>query len=326
MNLLPVLKSRWLIYPCLLVLLYPLAKVAAYSLMEMNGFNLDKPLIPKEQILSGGPPRDGIPSIDEPNFIEAKEANLQARDKVLGVSFNGQTKAYPIRILNYHELVNDTFKQHPVTVSFCPLCGTGIVFDGKVKTGKTRTFGVSGLLYNSDLLMYDRETDSLWSQIEGRAVTGPEKGTQLERIPVEHTIWADWHNRHPNTLVLSEETGHWRNYQRTPYPGYEHSDRTYFPVNHKDSRYPPKTQVIGLEVKGQYKAYPFTELKKLSQTYVIDHVNGQKVKVIFNADANSARIEDMSGQVLPSLTAFWFAWIAFHPDSEVFNHSMKQEN
>ncbi|WP_386719834.1 DUF3179 domain-containing protein [Litoribrevibacter euphylliae] len=293
-------------------------------MMEMNGFKIESPLIPADEIMHGGPPRDGIPAIDDPEFITRSESNLNATDKVLGVTLNNQAKAYPINILNYHELVNDELDGHPITVSFCPLCGTGIVFNAS-SPQKRMTFGVSGLLYNSDLLMYDRETESLWSQIEGRAISGPLKGTILERLPVEHTFWQDWQQRHPNTLVLSEDTGYWRNYQNTPYPNYDKTKRTYFPVNHTDRRYHPKSLVIGIEMNGHYKAYPFAELQKATNP-LHDNFQGKALRVHYNPETQSARIEDSKGQTIVTLTAFWFAWIAFHPDSEVYQNLSKNKS
>jgi len=149
--------------------------LVASSPVERNGFIISEPLIPINEIYGGGPPRDGIPSLDYPKFISASGAEfLSPDDKLLGIDFNGVQKAFPIGILDYHELVNDTFNGQPVTVSYCPLCGTGMVFNPMVK-GDQLEFGVSGLLYNNDLLMYDRNTNSLWSQMEGRAISGPLK-------------------------------------------------------------------------------------------------------------------------------------------------------
>ena len=143
------IKSRWFIYPVLVVLIYPLAQSSVYSMVRMNGFVIDKPLIPANEIYQGGPPRDGIPSIDEPYFIKADQAKfLKANDRVLGLNFNGVSKAYSIRILNYHELVNDEFNFHPVIVSFCPLCGTGMAFDASKTTDGKR------LIYRQLLALY----------------------------------------------------------------------------------------------------------------------------------------------------------------------------
>ncbi len=311
--------NRWFIYPFLIVLIYPLAETPVYSMMRMNGFVIDKPLIPAEEIHQGGPPRDGIPSIDNPSFIKADNVTfLKPDDRVLGITFKGISKAYAIRIMNYHELVNDDFDGHPVLVSFCPLCGTGMAFD-TLKDGEARVFGVSGLLYNSDLLMYDRQTDSLWSQIEGKAIAGPEKGEKLHRLPVEHTTWSDWQERYPNSLVLSDKTGFGRNYQRSPYPSYNESENIYFPVSHTDKRYHPKEVVLGVEIDGKVKAYPFVELAK-GNGVLKDVFEGQAFIIKYNAEARSARVVSESGAIMPSLTAFWFAWVAFHPDTLVYSH------
>jgi len=311
------IKSRWFIYPVLVILIYPIAQNEVFSMVRMNGFVIDEPLIPADEIFQGGPPRDGIPSIDEPSFIKAQQAKfLKAEDRVLGLNFKGVSKAYSIRILNYHELVNDKFNQHPVIVSFCPLCGTGMAFDA-LKAGKTLEFGVSGLLYNSDLLMYDRQSNSLWSQIEGKAISGSAKGTLLERLAVEHTTWKDWKARHPKTLVLSNETGFWRDYTHSPYPSYSKKEALYFPVAHTDKRYHPKEVIVGVEFDGKVKAYPFTELSK-GVGVLEDVFAGRKLRVEYNAAARSAKVKNEKGELIPSLTAFWFAWIAFHPETDVY--------
>ena len=180
---------------------------------SLNGFDLSNASLPVSQILSGGPPRDGIPAIDRPRFIAARQAAfLGDDDRVLGVYHKGIARAYPIRILNWHEIVNDQFAGEAVVVSFCPLCGTGTAFS--TLHGKAKTFGVSGLLYNSDLLLYDRETESLWSQIAATAISGPLRGEGLTLLPVAHTTWADWRKRYPDTTVLSTDTGYSRDYQR----------------------------------------------------------------------------------------------------------------
>ena len=311
------LTSRWFIYPMLMIFTYPLAETAVYSMLRMNGFVIESPLIPAEEIYQGGPPRDGIPSIDDPKFITPEKAQfLKTGDRVLGVVFNGVSKAYAIRILNYHELVNDEFNQHPVVVSFCPLCGTGMAFDA-LKGEEALEFGVSGLLYNSDLLMYDRQSNSLWSQVEGKAVSGPAKGHLLERLVVEHTSWNDWSARHPNTLVLSNETGYWRDYENSPYPTYNNSEAIYFPVSSVDKRYHPKEVIVGVELNGKVKAYPFVELAK-GTGILKDVFEGQKLTIEYNSAARSASVKNEKGELIPSLMAFWFAWIAFHPATDVY--------
>jgi len=162
----------------------------------------------------------------------------------------------PIRsaILNWHEVVNDRFGDRAVVVTFCPLCGTGMAFDAQVGA-RSLGFGVSGLLYNSDVLLYDRATLSLWSQIMQTAVSGPLKGTRLQSLPLAHTSWADWRRRYPATQVLSTETGFERDYARDPYAGYGQVPRLIFDVQHRDDRFPLKEWVLGVRVADVHKAY-----------------------------------------------------------------------
>jgi len=283
----------------------------------LNGFTITDPLVPARLIQRGGPPRDGIPSIDAPKFVSANDAHqLSDNDRVLGLYVNDIAKAYPIGILNYHEIVNDHFATKPIVVTFCPLCGTGIAFSAVVDE-RSRSFGVSGLLYNSDVLMYDRETDSLWSQILGKAINGPSKGQALDPLPVLHTTWADWQRRHPDTVVLSEPTSFARNYNADPYLGYADTSRVWFPVANKDDRYPAKSVVIGAVIDGQPYAWPFDELPRERQM-LTDHVAGIDVKVEYDHATGAARISNTQDEEIPSFTVFWFAWVAFHPNSVIW--------
>jgi hypothetical protein len=168
--------------------------------LERNGFDLSDSLVQVAEIHGGGPARDGIPALDHPAFIAADQALfLTPNDRVLGLSRHGVAKAYPIAILNWHEVVNDQFGAEPLVVTFCPLCGTGMAFLATVD-GRALKFGVSGLLYNSDVLLYDRQTESLWSQIMTTAISGPLKGQRLTMTPVAHTTWADWRQRYPDIV------------------------------------------------------------------------------------------------------------------------------
>ena len=279
-----------------------------------NGFDLTDALVPASKILSGGPPRDGIPAIDTPRFVSAGAASfLKGSDRVLGIRRHGVTRAYPVAILNWHEIVNDVLAGEPVVVSYCPLCGTGIAYLARAR-GKDLTFGVSGLLYNSDMLLYDRKTRSLWSQIMRQAVSGPMKGEKLEAIPLEHTRWSEWRRRYPDTRVLSTNTGFHRDYTRSPYMGYEKSRKIWFPVQAQDDRYHPKEPVLGVEVDGQFKAYPFVELGK-SGGDVHDTLAGREIVVSYDRRNHAATAAFVNGGQLPAVTAFWFAWYAFHPDT-----------
>lgn len=307
--------SAW--SPYFLVLWMVLAPFDSFATSK-NGFVLDDALIPPNQILSGGPGRDGIPSLDHPAFIFARNASyLSQGDRVLGVEVNGVARAYPIRILNYHEIVNDIVGGEAIVISYCPLCGSGMAFNSEIDN-KSLEFGVSGLLYNSDVLLYDRQTGSLWSQIMKTAVTGAFSGTRLTAIPITHTTWQDWYARHPQTDVLSPETGYRRNYRADPYPGYSRSGKLYFPVQEESRLFPRKAMVMGLEIDGEFKAYPFEELEKGSARFT-DVFHGKHLEVQYDHENETARILAENGEELPTLMAFWFAWYAFHPDGEIYS-------
>ncbi len=289
-----------------------------------NGFDVTGALVPLDEILQGGPPKDGIPSIDRPVFIPASRASwLRPTDTVLALERGGVAKAYPIRIMNWHEVVNDRFGDEAIAVTFCPLCGSGMAFKSAVG-GRTLSFGVSGLLYNSDVLLYDRETQSLWSQIAAKAFTGSMKGTQLEAVPLAHTTWADWRARHPNSLVLSTETGYVRDYGRDPYAGYAESERTFFPVKMRGEGFHPKERVLGVTVGTVHKAYPFVELAKRAGTgkgatlNFDDVVGGRPLKIRYSPQHQSAEAFGADGKPIAATTLFWFAWYAFHPSTEVY--------
>ncbi|MBA2565444.1 MAG: DUF3179 domain-containing protein [Gemmatimonadetes bacterium] len=278
----------------------------------MNGFDLRGALVPVGEIVGGGPPRDGIPALSSSRFEPARAADwLGEDDRILALQANGVAKAYPIRILNWHELVNDEVGGQPVLISFCPLCGTGMAFDPLVR-GRRLTFGVSGLLYNSDLLMYDRETESLWTQIGRRAVTGPLRGSQARQIPLLHTTWGSWRKEHPRGLVLSRETGHSRDYDIDPYGGYARDQRLMFPVSSTDDRLKLKAVVLGITSDTAAKAYPFDALARVPSP-IRDRVGEQELLVYFDRDSRTAFATNLAGESIPSTVAYWFAWSAFHP-------------
>lgn len=281
-------------------------------------FDLTTHNVPLSQIVDGGPGKDGIPAILNPRFVSTSEATfLLDADRVLGLKLGREAKAYPIKILSWHEIVNDTIDRKPVVVTYCPLCGTGIAFDANAQAGR-HTFGVSGLLYQSDLLMYDHQTESLWSQIGMHAVAGPLTGERLTPIFVEHTTWAEWRAAHPATLVLSTKTGSFRSYERDPYLGYADRPDLMFDTTHFDSRYHPKEWVVGVEINGTAKGYPFKELAKAASP-IHDQIGGQRITLRFDTRTRSASVTDADGKPLPSIMAFWFAWYAFHPKTEIFN-------
>lgn len=298
----------------LMILCVPLSLSAATK----NGFDLTNSLIPADQILQGGPPRDGIPSIDKPKFVSAASANfMKPKDRVIGITIQGESRAYPINILNWHEIVNDTIKGQPVSVTYCPLCGTGIVYEGKVN-GRSLKLGVSGLLYNSDVLLYDRETETLWSQILSKGINGPLSGQKLTMISSSQTSWEKWLKQQPNTKVLSTDTGFGRDYTRSPYGNYDQSTATYFPVTAESRQYHPKERVMGITINGKHKAYPFAELAKLGTTTLQDTFQGQQLRIEIDVPNRDGKIIGADGKPLDLVNGFWFAWYAFHPDTAIF--------
>ena len=302
---------------------YTVADAAGFD----NGFDLSNAILPRDEIQHGGPPRDGIPALSDPRMIAADEAEyLRPQDRVLGIDIDGEARAYPIPILNWHEIVNDSVGGRRLAITYCPLCGTGVAFDASID-GEPTDFGVSGLLYNSDVLLYDRATESLWSQILGKAVSGVRVGKNLVMVPLSHTTWRAWRTAHPQTLVMSDNTGHPRDYRRNPYRGYEQSRGTYFSVNNTaPASYHPKEIVAGLEVDGVYKAYPFVELERHGKASFTDRVNGRNFVIRWDAPNRSVTIEDAKGNPVTTIQGFWFAWFAFHPGTLVFESATEQDS
>lgn len=310
------------ILPMLVTLLLSPTAIAS---PQKNGFDLSDALIPVRAIESGGPGRDGIPALDNPRFVPAEEARfLDSTDRVLGIQRNGIVRAYPVAILNWHEIVNDHYGSDAVVVTYCPLCGTGMAFIAKAK-GEKLDFGVSGLLYNSDVLLYDRQTESLWSQLMSQAVSGPLRGQRLEMIPLTHTSWEDWRSRHPQSEVLSTDTGYSRDYSRDPYVGYDRAFKIMFRVSHLSERYHPKEPVIGIVMDGVAKAYSFSTLA-VTKGDIHDEINGHPVIIRYDDKHRTGTIHDaVTGDELPSVTAYWFAWYAFYPDTKYFERDKQFE-
>lgn len=288
------------------------------SARTLNGFDLTGSLIYEGHIVPGGPAKGGIPAIDQPVFNRAEDVNwLEPEQRVIGVHHNGVAKAYPLAILNWHEIVNDRFAGDPVVVTYCPLCGSGVVYQAKMDN-RDLTFGVSGLLYNSDVLLYDRQTDSLWSQLHHHAISGPMKGRTLVQLPSEHTLWGKWLKDHPDTLLLSRNTGASRDYNRDPYEGYEESKLLYFSVEFMSQAFHPKARVIGVELKGLAKAYPFSELAKSALNGVLeDHLGEVALQIEYDAESQSARVFQGAKEI-PVVNLFWFSWFGFHPNTQIY--------
>lgn len=281
-------------------------------------FDLSNVTVPKEEIHSGGPRKDGIPAISQPRVIAAKDASyLAPEDRVIGVAIGDEARAYPIGILNYHEIVNDKLSGKPIAVTYCPLCDSAAVFDRYTPRGE-REFGVSGLLYNSNVLMYDRDdkAESLWSQLKTEAIAGVQVRNRLKSLPLELTTWGEWQSRHADTTVLSDVTGHGRDYSRSPYGNYFQTSNLMFPVTPSSDRLPNKEKVLGVWSGGKMRAYPRSSFSEQQQR-VEDELDGKRLVIEFNPATESLRVVE-ADEGVEWLYSLWFSWYAMHPESEVY--------
>ena len=301
----------------------------------------------RDEVRDGGPPKDGIPSIDEPTFWDAEEADgeLDDRDVVFGLVRNGEVKAYPQKILAQHEIVNDLAGDEAVSVTYCPLTGTAMGF----RRGET-TFGVSGDLVNNNLIMYDRETDSRWPQVLGTAISGEFEGESLQEFRLVWTRWEEWKAVHPGTAVLSTDTGHARNYDDDPYgsyvpnrSGYYGRDSTLFPSLGDDDTFPNKHVVIGSRDTDGRIAFEKDALREAG--LLSGSGGGTTYLAVYESDLDTAYVyrnpgeetftyDDDDGTALAgdgtshdpadlpldrayAFDAMWFAWSGFYPSTEV---------
>jgi hypothetical protein len=296
----------------------------------------------RDAVVGGGPPKDGIPSIDEPTFVDAATAGDAVRpsDIVIGVATEGTVKAYPRRILAHHEIVNDRIDDTPVSVTYCPLTGTAQGFE----RGET-TFGVSGNLVNSNLVMYDRATDSRWPQILATAISGPTEGASLREFDVVWTTWERWRAVHPDTRVLSRDTGYVRRYDQDPYGSYTplggdyaRSGTMFSPLS-TDDRLRTKREVVGVRTDAGALA---VAADRPAETGLVDaELGDDRVVVVHDPALDAGYAYRPSGETtltvtddggvrvggerydpaalpverLPAVQAMWFAWAGFYPDT-----------
>ena len=244
--------------------------------------------VPFDEILSGGVRRDGIPPIDDPNFTSVDEADrwLEDPEPVISFKINDEARAYPLGILTWHEIVNDTVGGVPVSVTFCPLCNSAMVFNRTLE-GRVFDFGVSGNLRNSDLIMWDRQTQSWWQQLTGEGIVGDLAGHQLEFLPASIISWADYKLANPGSLVLSRDTGFDRPYGNNPYSGYDRADQPAFLFDGRpDERLLPKERVAAFNIGDVAAAFPFLVLE---QEQVVNYnVNDTDLVVFFKPGTVSA--------------------------------------
>jgi hypothetical protein len=312
-----------------------------------------------EEIMWGGVRKDAIPALRNPKRIPAAQATyLRDDEMVFGVSLNGETRAYPLRILDWHEMANDVIGGRAVSLAYCTLCGAGILYDTTLGDGETYTFGSSGLLYRSNKLMYDHQTNTLWSHLHGEPVMGPlvGKGKRLRILPMTLTTWGEWRRRHPASEVLSLETGYQRRYvPGAAYGEYFRSPELMFPVWKKAPNIlQPKDWIFALEIHGARKAYPLRAL--LRNPVLNDVVAGNTVVLVTDRTSEAVRAYLTSGRQLRSAQngrlidrktgelfsieeeylvnsggtvrlaraaghrAYWFGWYAFFPGTEIYQH------
>lgn len=280
--------------------------------------------IPLEEILSGGPPKDGIPSIDDPKFVSADEAKVWLKDEEPGITFSrGNThRFYPYQILVWHEIVNDMVEGERILVTYCPLCLTGFVLDPLVR-GERVEFGTSGKLWKSNLVMYDRKTESLWPQVLAEAAVGEMTGTKLAILPSDQMRFGVWKKKYPNGEVLSRDTGEVRFYGRYPYAGGD-----YFSVDTlslslakpTDTRLPNNAFVFGIVVNGKAKAYATESV--ITKGIVTDMFEGETFVLRHDTELDVVRmyrqLPDGGEERVNPISGFWFSWAAVHPDTELY--------
>lgn len=247
----------------------------------------DRHTVPYDEILSGGVPRDGIPPIYDPKFVPAADAGewLADTEPVIAFELGGSARAYPLQVMTWHEITNDTVCGIPVAVTFCPLCNSALVFDRRVN-GEVYEFGVSGLLRNSDLVMWDHQTESLWQQFTGEGIIGTHAGDQLAILPSSIVSFADFKASHPDGIVLSRDTGYTRRYGQNPYSDYDQSTRPFLFRGDLDERLPAMMRVVGVAVGDAQVAYPYSILSE--QGVINDTLAGQDLVIFFAFGTTSA--------------------------------------
>ena len=263
--------------------LYPDEPPPARAISEFKT-DFSKHSVPYSEILSGGPPKDGIPALKDPKFISVSEADawLKPVEPVILVEVGEDARAYPIQILIWHEIANDTVGDEPLLITFCPLCNTAIAFKRTV-TDKVLDFGTTGRLRYSNLIMYDRQTETWWQQATGEAIAGEFTGTQLEFYPATIISWKDFKSSFPQGKVLSRETGYPRDYGRNPYVGYDNVNNPPFLYQGPTApdQLQPVARVLTIDLNGEAVAYPYETLEKIG--VVNDTVGGEEIVVFWQA-------------------------------------------
>ncbi|MEE9130748.1 MAG: DUF3179 domain-containing (seleno)protein [Phycisphaerales bacterium] len=297
------------------------------------GFDVTTCLIPQDQIVTGALKKDALQALSDPPIVSGREiADINAQmygkylvpsDRVIGVEINGESRAYPLLVLNCHEIVNDTLGGVAIAVTYNPLCDSIVVCERDV-AGETLTFGVSGLLYNSNLLMFDRRPgatgESLWSQLLGRAVAGPaaEAGLELALRPASVTRWADWLALHPQTTVLALDPRMFKRYQETTYEDYFRSRKLMYDVNPPppEGELAIKERLLIVEASDERRVYPLALITGQADPVGrwTDSIGGVDVEFVCTTDPRTVHVASTSGGNIITRYAMWFAWHAMYPD------------
>ena len=266
-------------------------------------------LISLDKVLDGGPGKDGIPAITNPKFTGVAEAKKWLKNDADGivVTVNKTTRFYPYNIIVWHEIINDKIEGKSLVITFCPLCGSAIVFDAVIN-GESEQFGVSGKLYESNLLMYDKTTESLWSQIIGEAVVGDKTGKKLSVYPSQVMSFKQATEKYPSMDVLSKETGYSRSYDVSPYGDYDTNDKIYFPISINDTRLPAKEIMYIVNFGDNSVAFKRSALSESKEAVVS---LGNK-KITAKIVSGEIEVKDDSGKIIPGYTAMWFSWAIHH--------------
>ena len=268
------------------------ADLASTGRFSTYGWDTDfsRHTVPYSDIMSGGVPRDGIPPIYDPKYVTIEDSDtwIEDQEPVVALEVDGNARAYPLQILTWHEIANDIVGDIPVAVTFCPLCNSAIAFDRRLD-GVVHTFGVSGNLRNSDLIMWDHETQTWWQQLTGEAIIGSLAGKRLSILPAPIVSYADFKQAHPEGLVLSRETGHSRSYGSNPYSGYDRVDEHPFLFRgDTDGRLLPKERVAAVTVDGIDTAFPYSVLKEEG---AVNHTIGETGIVVFYKEGTVSALD-----------------------------------
>ncbi len=296
--------------------------------IEWPKTDFEKTSVDFSEIMSGGPPKDGIPAINDPKFVAVSEVDdIPPTEPVVGLTLGGETKAYPLRILMWHEIVNDHVGGIPVSVTFCPLCNAAVVFDGRVGD-KVLDFGTTGKLRNSDLVMYDRQTESWWQQFTGTAIVGEMLGTKLKFVPARLESFANFKKRAPNGLVQVPSVAGMRRYGANPYGGYDSSARPFLYRGEMPKNVAPLSRVVAIEGESRAWALDYLRNKRrveLDGGLVITWEPGQNSAldsgvIAEGADVGNVLVQRREGEKMVDVVYrvdFAFAYHAFHPDHPI---------